>query len=154
LIKQHPKSRKFEDAVVYLGDYYFDKNKFKDAHAKFRILVRRKASPMFHYATYKIAWCELNMTHGQKALRDMKRLVKDLERQSDPAKFNLREQAIRDLVTFYGDAGDIDDAMNFFYDTVGKEKAIQNLRLIADIMRTKARDAEAIKAYQRLMKEA
>ncbi len=154
LVKQFPKSRKYEDAVIYLGDYYFDKNNFKAAHAKFAILAHQKDSPMFHYANYKLAWCELNLMRGDKALRDMKRLVKDLEGSNDPAKFNLREQALRDLVVFYGDAGNIDDAMDFFYDTVGKDKAIQNLRQIADIMRTKARDAEAIKAYQRLMNEA
>jgi tetratricopeptide (TPR) repeat protein len=153
VIQKYPKSRKFEEAVIYLGDYYFDRSDFKAAQAKFSILVRQKESPMHHYAVYKMAWCELNQMHADRAVREMKQLVKDLEGEKDPAKFNLREQAIRDLVVFYGDAGNIDDAMEFFSDTVGRDKAVQNLRLIADILRNKAHDAEAIRAYQRLMKE-
>jgi tetratricopeptide (TPR) repeat protein len=153
VVQKYPSSRKFEDAVIYLGDFYFDKSKFKAAQAKFSILVHRKDSPMHYYALYKNAWCDLNQMRGGVALREMKQLVKDLEGEKDPAKFNLREQALRDLVTFYADAGDIDDAMDFFNDTVGKDKALSNLRILADTMRSKARDKEAIAAYQRLMRE-
>ncbi len=153
VVDKFPKSRKYEDAVIYLGDHYFDKNNFKAAQSKFAILLRRKDSPMHYYAVYKTAWCDLNQQRGAAALREMKQLVRALEGEKDPAKFNLREQALRDLVTFYADAGDIDDAMDFFNDTVGKEKALSNLRILADTMRSKARDKEAIAAYQRLMRE-
>ena len=153
VIDRFPKSRKYEDAVIYLGDYYFDKSNFKAAQAKFGILVNRKESPMFYYARYKNAWCDLNMMRGEKALREMKDLVRTLEGEKDPARFNLREQALRDLVTFYADAGSIEDAMDFFESTVGKDKALTNLRTMADTMRSKARDKEAITAYQRLMRE-
>ncbi len=153
VIQQHPKSRKWEEAVIYMGDYYFDKSDFKRAYAKFALLGNKSESGMKQFAIYKMAWCDLNLMRGDKALREMKRLVKDLEGEKDPAKFNLREQAIRDLVVFYGSAGSIDDAMEFFTEAVGKEKALQNLRIIADSMRSKARDAEAIRAYQRLLSE-
>ncbi len=148
-----PKSRKYEEALLYLGDYYFDRSDFKAAESKFGILVNKKDSSLHHYAVYKMAWCDLNLMRGERAVRNMKQLVKDLEGEKDPAKFNLREQAVRDLVIFYSDAGNIDDAMDFFTDTVGKDKAVKNLRLIADAMRNKARDAEAIRAYQRLLRE-
>ena len=153
VIKNYPKSRKFEEAVVYLGDYYFDRSKFKDAATHYSILVNREDAAMHHYAVYKSAWCDLNTQHAERALKNMKKLVKDLEGSSDTAKFSLREQALRDLVTFYADAGTPEDAIDFFESTVGHEKAMQNLRLIADALRNKARDADAIKAYQRLMKE-
>ncbi|MBY0369531.1 tetratricopeptide repeat protein [bacterium] len=153
VVKNYPKSRKFEEAVVYLGDYYFDKSKFKDAASHFAILVKNPESSMHHYAVYKTAWCDLNTQHAEKGLREMKKLVKDLQGASEQAKFNLREQALRDLVIFYADAGSPDDAVDFFEDTVGHEKAMQNLRLIADSLRNKARDADAIKAYTRLMKD-
>jgi TolA-binding protein len=153
VIRQYPRSVKFDDAVVYLGDYYFDHQKFRDAIAKYRILIQRNDSALHDYATYKMAWCELNTGEARKALADMKALVKNLAGTSDKAKFNLRDQAIRDLVVFYGEVGNIDEAVDFFTDVVGKEKAIQNLRLIADILRSKAHDDEAIRAYSRLLSE-
>ncbi len=153
VIQKFPKSRKYEEAVIYLGDYYFDRNKFKEARSKFEILVRKKDSPLYHFAVYKSAWCDLNTLKGAQGLRNMKQLVRDLEGEKEPAKFNLREQALRDLVTFFADAGNIDDAMDFFSETQGREKALQNVRVIADTMHSKARDAEAIQAYQRLIKE-
>lgn len=153
VVRNYPKSLKYDDAVVYLGDYYFDHQKFREAIAKYRILLQRNDSSLHDYAIYKLAWCELNTGEQRKALAEMKDLVHRLAGTNDKAKFNLRDQAIKDLVVFYGEVGNIDEAMDFFTDTVGKEKAVQNLRLIADILRSKARDAEAIKAYTRLLNE-
>ena len=83
----------------------------------------------------------------------MKSLIQTLDGTTDKAKFNLREQAIKDLVVFYGEIGAVDEAFAYFESTVGKQKAIENLKLIADILRSKAQDEEAIRAYTRLLSE-
>ena len=153
VVRQYPQSRKFDEAVVYLGDHYFDKVKFREAIAKFNILLRRQESSLYYYAVYKLAWCELNTAQQVKGLRRMKTLVTALKGTSDKAKFNLREQALKDLVIFYGEVEAVDEAIEFFTDTQGKEKALENLRLIADLLRNKARDEAAIKAYTKLLAE-
>jgi len=153
VVRQYPRSRKFDEAVVYLGDHYFDKVKFRDAIAKFNILLRRQDSPLYHYANYKLAWCELNTAQQVKGMRRMKGLVAALQGTTDKAKFNLREQALKDLVVFYGETEAVDEAIEFFTDNQGKEKALENLRLIADILRSKARDEAAIRAYTKLVNE-
>jgi TolA-binding protein len=153
LVREYPKSRKFEEAVVYLGDVYFDKTKFRDALAKYRILQNRRDSALYDYAMYKISWCELNTGEAARGLRDMKALVDRLEGNKEVAKFNLREQALKDLVIFYGEVGNVDEAVAYFSDKVGKDKSLENLRLIADILRSKARDDAAAKAYSRLLEE-
>lgn len=153
VINDFPKSRKYEEAVLYLGDYYFDKVKFKEALEKFRILSRRKEGSFYHYAQYKSAWCHLNLQAQKKAVADLKFLINELEATQDKAKFNLREQALKDLVVFYGEVGDVNDAIEFFSQKQSREKAFENLRLIADILRSKALDAEAMRAYQLLLKE-
>jgi len=151
--RQYPGSKKFEEAVVFLGDYYFEKVKFRDALLKYKVLLHRKNAALYHYALYKTAWCELNSNEQRKGLEDMKSLIAGLAGTQEVAKFNLREQALKDLVVFYGEVGDVDGAMTYFTEMQGKDKAIENLKLIADILKSKARDDAAIKAYTRLLEE-
>ena len=153
VIRQYPRSRKYDEAVVYLADNYFDSHRFREAYGKYRILLSRKDSALYHYALYKMAWCELNTGGQRQALNDMKGLISSLEGTTDKAKFNLREQAIKDLVVFYGEVGAVDEAYAYFETAVGKQKALENLKLIADILRSKAQDEEAIRAYTRLLSE-
>jgi len=153
VIRQYPRSQKFEEAVIYLADHLFEKQRYRDSYAKYSILVARPRSDLHHYARYKMAWCELNTTESRKALGSMKLLVDSLRDNEDKAKFNLREQALKDLVLFFAEAEAVEDATSYFTDRIGREKALENLKLIADILRSKARDAAAVRAYGRLLKE-
>jgi TolA-binding protein len=152
VVKNYPNSRKWSEAVLYTGDYYFDNHKFKDAAVRYQMLFN-KTSSLRDYAEYKLAWCELNTGDPKKALRSMKKLVERLDKNTEEGKFNLRDQALKDLVSFYAEAESVDDAMSFFTEMQSKEKALSNLRLIADILRTKAKDEAAIKAYTKLIEE-
>ncbi|NBX76964.1 MAG: hypothetical protein EBQ92_10455 [Proteobacteria bacterium] len=152
VVKEFPQSRKFDDAAVYLADTYFDKNKFKEARNYYQVLVKRDSS-LKDYAHYKLAWVELNMGGAKQAVRDMKTLIIGLGSNPEKAKFSLREQALRDLVVFYGDTGEVDDAIEFFTKAQGKSKALDNLKLLAQVYSSKAQDEAAITAYNRLIKE-
>ncbi len=153
VIRQYPRSRKFEEAVVYLADYYFEKTKFRDALAKYSILLHRGDSPLFPYARYKIAWCDLNLSQPRKGLAGMQAVVEMLSGATEKSKFNLREQALKDLVLFFAEVEAVDEATSYFADKVGRDKMLENLRLIADILRSKARDIPASKAYAKLLEE-
>lgn len=153
VVRKFPRSRKYDEAVVYLGDYYFDRSKFKTAAAKYSILLRRGVARLSNYARYKLAWCHLNMRQSTRALAEMKSLIEKLEG-SEGEDFNLRKQAMNDMVVFYGEVGRAKEAFEFFKDNGMDEKdAIKNVRLIADILRSKARDEEAIAAYELLLDE-
>jgi cellulose synthase operon protein C len=153
LVHTYPGSRKFEDAVLYLGDYYFEKHRFREAIGRYSILVSRRDSPLWHYGLYKKAWSELNTGEPLKGLNEMKLLVSSLDGNKEVSKFNLREQALKDLVIFFGEVGQVDEAIAYFTETLGHDKAIENLKLIADILRSKAKDDAASKAYVRLLEE-
>lgn len=153
VIRNYPRSSKYDEAIIYLADYLFEKQKFRDAYAKYRILLARPRSDVYHYAKYKIAWCELNTNQQRKALMDMRLLVDSLQGTEDKAKFNLREQAIKDLVIFFAEVEAVDEAIQYYSDRLPREKMLENLRLIADILRSKAKDAAAVKAYTRLVDE-
>ncbi|MFM8269039.1 MAG: tetratricopeptide repeat protein [Pseudomonadota bacterium] len=152
LVKDFPQSRKYEDATVYLADTYFDQNKFKEAKNYYQILVKRDSN-LKDYARYKLAWVDLNTGGARQAVKDMKSLILSLGSSAEKAKFSLREQALRDLVVFYGDTGEVDDAVEFFTKAQGKSKALDNLKLLAQLFSSKAQDEAAVKAYTRLIKE-
>ncbi|MBI4404226.1 MAG: tetratricopeptide repeat protein, partial [Deltaproteobacteria bacterium] len=153
LTRQFPHSRKYEDALVYLGDYYFDNQKFKEAQAKFQILAARKDSSLHYYGLYKIAWCELNLGKDRKALQTMKGVVAGLSGSSEVAKFNLRDQALKDLVVFFGENEAVDESVKYFTEAVGRDKARENLKLIAEMLLSRAKDKAAIHAYNILLNE-
>jgi len=152
VIKEFPQSSKYEDAAVYLADYFFDKNNFKLAKDYYLKLVKRDSN-MKDYARYKLAWVELNTGGPSKALAEMKSLITSLGSSSDKGKFSLREQALKDLVVFYADSGELGDAVEFFSKAQGKTKALENLKVLAEAFRSKAQDEAAIQAYNRLIKE-
>jgi TolA-binding protein len=152
VVNTYPRSRKWDEAVLYLGDHYFDNQKFPEAANLYRKLAARESS-LRDYSEYKLAWCELNTGDAKRALRQMKSFVVRLATTADQGKFNLRDQAMKDLVIFYGETELVDDAMSFFTERQGKDKALENLRLIADIFRAKGRDEGAVRAYQRLLSE-
>lgn len=152
VVKGYPRSRKYEEAVLYLGDYYFEKKQYKEAVANFQILRRKRDSPLLHYALYKLAWCELNTGESKRALSDMKTVVALLDN-SDTAKFNLREQALKDLVIFFAEVEKVDEAITYFTEAQGREKAFESLKILADILASKAKDEAALRAYTRLLSE-
>ncbi len=147
LIKNYPFSKKFDEAVISLGDYYFDLHLFKEAASKFELLLKRKNINLSYYARYKLAWCHLNTQRKKHALNEMKNLILELKESAEKEVFNLKGQALKDLIIFYGEVGSSEDAFNFFSKEEGKKTAIQNLKLIGDILRSKAYDIKAIEAY-------
>jgi tetratricopeptide (TPR) repeat protein len=153
VVREFRKSRKYDEAVIYLGDYYFDKGKFNEALNKYKILAGNRESDMQPYAFYKLAWCELNTGKPKVALRNMRKLIDELDGASEKSKFNLREQAIKDLAVFFVDADAVSEAYAFYRDKEGEDKALENLKLIADMLRAKARDTAAVEAYRMLLKE-
>ncbi len=152
VIKNYPNSRKYDEAVVFVGDYYFSNHKFKDAANRYKLLLSHD-SGLQDFAHYKLAWCDLNTGEPKKALSTMKSVVERLKGSNQASKFNLRDQALKDMVVFYGEAELVDDAVVYFTQQLSKDKALENLRLLADIYRSKGRDEAAVKAYKKLIQE-
>ncbi len=151
VVQRYSKSRKFDEALVHLGDYYFEKHKLSEAIARFRALSQRRESPLYHYALYKLAWCDLNQGRARDGLNNLKKLVGELAGVQEPAKFNLRNQTLKDMVVFFVEVEAVDEAISFYRGAVGTEVAAENIKLIADMLRAKARDESAVRAYLRVL---
>ncbi|MCB0403703.1 MAG: tetratricopeptide repeat protein [Bdellovibrionales bacterium] len=151
LVRSYPKSRKYDEAILVLADFYFDNQKFAPALAKYQTILRRKDSDLANYALYKIAWCQLNLGQSSQALANMQKVVEKLEGSQEKLKFNLRDQAINDLALFYADAGQVGEAFNYYKKVLGEEKAYEKLKLIAESVHNRAQGNASIQAHKKLL---
>ncbi len=151
LLQKYPKSKKYDEAAVFLGDTAFEKYDFKKALQRYSLLAKKTNSPLFFYSQYKIGWCEMNTGKAGSGLNRMKYLVSTLQGSEDKSRLSLREQALKDLVLFYAEAGTVQSAFSYFSSVQGDEKAVDNLKLLADIMASKGRDDQAAIAYRQLL---
>jgi len=53
VIQKYPRSRKYEEALLYLGDFHFDRQQYRQALKNFRILLRKKNPDYYNYTLYK-----------------------------------------------------------------------------------------------------
>jgi len=150
VVKDFPQSAKYDDAAIYLADSYFDRNKFKESEKVYLLLVKRNSN-LKDYARYKLAWVALNTGGPQKAVNEMKQLILSLGASPDTGKLSLKDQALKDLLVFYAETGEVDDALSFFTKTQGKSQALENLKALAEAYRSKALDRSAIRAYSILI---
>jgi|GEM_PF-1163657 len=68
LVAKHPTSRLAGEALLVLGDYYFDKGDLVTSGAKYAAIVRRGASRVLGLGSYKLAWVHMNQGDCGKAL--------------------------------------------------------------------------------------
>ncbi len=68
LVKEYPDSPYREEALLVLGDYYFDKTEFAKAEKYYSDIISKKDSPLLGLAYYKLAWVNVNLSDCKKAL--------------------------------------------------------------------------------------
>lgn len=116
LSEQHPRSRFVNDALVQLGDYYFDNNNFTVAETYFDKIIHKKHMPLISYATYKKAWCAYNNGKTQVALNLLKWVV-DHEESSEgdsQSSVRIRSEALKDITLPFTDLKLVDESVQFF----------------------------------------
>ena len=61
LIKRFPKSGYVNDVHFELGEYYFNKSRWKKAAFYYRKIATNRKLRLYSFALYKLAWCRLKM---------------------------------------------------------------------------------------------
>lgn len=115
LSEQHPKSRFVNDALIQLGDYYFDNNNFTVAETYFDKIIHKKHMPLIAYATYKKAWCAYNNGKQQLALNLLKWVIDHEESsESGSSSIRIRTEAMKDITLPFVDLRLVEDGIQFF----------------------------------------
>ena len=158
LVKTYPESGYTPDAYVQIGEYYFDNNNAYKALMAYQKAARYKDSPKYSFAMYKLAWCYYNVGEYGKAIDTMKAVVAFAMTPQDgesnaQSRMSLQDEALKDLVRFFADAGNIDEAYAYF-NKLGKKELIRSmLKRLASTYFEQGKFEECINTYRRLIAE-
>ncbi|MCK6506560.1 tetratricopeptide repeat protein [Myxococcota bacterium] len=155
LVRTYPDSSYVPDAYVLIGEYYFDNNNAYKALLAYQKAARYKDNPKYAFAMYKLAWCYYNVGEYGKAIDTMKAVVaySMADQGADKSKLTLQEEALKDLVRFFADAGDLQEAIDYF-NKLGKQDLIEAmLKRLASTYFENGEFEQAISTYRRLIAE-
>ena len=160
LVKAYPDSQFVPDAYVLIGEYYFDQNNAYKALLAYQKASAYKDHPKYSFAMYKLAWCYYNVGEYGKAIDTMKAVVtfsmttaaaQQGQQMDEKARLTLQDEALKDLVRFFADAGDLDEAERYFT-TLGKQDLIVSmLQRLAGMYFEQGKFEQCIQTYRRLI---
>ena len=152
LVKQYPDSTYVTDSFVQIGEYYFnEKNDPNKAMLAYRKATVDKNHEKYAFAMYKLAWCYYNLGEGTTAINTMKAVVQYADAGGSQSKIQLQDEALKDLVLFFADFGDMEDAIAYFKQ-IGKQNLINDLlKKLANTFVEQGKFDQAIEMYRRLI---
>lgn len=158
LVKTYPESRFIPDAYLIIGEYYFDKNEAMKALMAYQRAAAYKDYDKYAFANYKLAWCWYNVGEYGKSIDTMKTVVAysmraEQEGAGGKSNIQLQDEALKDLVRFFADAGDLDEAYEYF-NKLGKPELVRDmLKRLAGTYFEQGKFEQAIQTYRRLITE-
>jgi tetratricopeptide (TPR) repeat protein len=157
LVKTYPESTWIPDAYVLIGEYWFDKNQAFKALSAYQRAAAYKDHDKYAFANYKLAWCYYNVGDYPKAIDTMKAVVAFSNSNADAAKnksnIQLQDEALKDLVRFFADAGEMDEAYEYF-NKLGKKELIRDmLKRLASTYFEQGKFDQAVQTYRRIISE-
>ncbi|MFT7519288.1 MAG: tetratricopeptide (TPR) repeat protein, partial [Kiritimatiellia bacterium] len=155
LLKSYPNSQYAPYAFVFLGEYYFDKNNAFGALTSYKKASAFKQSEVYSHANYKLAWCYYNVGEYGVAIDTMKMVVSDSMASGRRGKNDTatQEESLKDLVRFYADAGEMDEAYEYFNKIGRKDLITDMLHRLAGMYLKQGKYDNAIQIYRRLIAE-
>ncbi|MCX6124964.1 MAG: tetratricopeptide repeat protein [Proteobacteria bacterium] len=164
LITRYPASPLVPDSWLAIGEFHFDKHKIPEATEAYQHVMDFKSHRAYAFAVYKLGWCYYNTQGGneknpgeslRKSIAAFKLVVKLADSGTQEKKnFNLRDEAIRDLVMAFAETEDTDAAWNYFK-TIGQEaKFYTMLERLGNTYADAGKTEKGIEVYNRLVTEA
>ncbi len=162
LIAQFPKSPLVPDSWLALGEFYFDKHKIEDARKSYQQVMAYKEHRAYPFAIYKLGWCYYNSqgvnekSPGDNLLKSIAafKLVVKISDGKTKKNYNLREEAIRDLVMAFAETEDTDAAWKYFKSIGEEDKFYVMLDRLGSLYADAGKNEKAIEVYTRLVKES
>ena len=154
LVRLYPSSAYMADALVLIGEYHFERNDAFPALQAYKKATQFKESQRYPFAMYKLAWCYYNVEEYGKAIDTMKAVVSySRETEAGSNKLKLEDEALKDLVRFFADAGEMDEAYEYFT-KLGKKELIRSmLKRLAGLYYEQGKFDQAVETYRRLIME-
>ncbi len=154
LVKLYPQSSYVPDAYVLIGEYYFDNDNAFGALKAYQKATQFTDSPKYAFAMYKLGWCYYNVGDYGKGIETMKAVVTySMNQGSDAKGIQLQDEALKDLVRFFADAGAMNEAYEYFT-KLGKKDLIRSmLKRLATMYFEQGKFDQSVETYRRLILE-
>jgi len=142
LIEEHPHSQLRSNALLVMGDYYFDRSKLGKAGRFYRKITRAPLSQVSGLGHYKMAWVEINLGKCESAIGNFEDAIRkskqwetrhDEETQQTRATrkdIDVRREALVDLTYCYSRERKADGAVAYL-----KERAYDRATFVAALSR-------------------
>lgn len=154
LVKAYPDSEFVPDAFLLIGEHYFESGEAYKALLAYDRAAAFTDYPQRPFALYKLAWSQYNVGEYRDAIQSMQRVVSlSKDRGTVVGGVNLEEEALRDLVRFFADAGLTDEAREYYISLGREELARTMLERLADTYLEQGRTEEAVVMLRRLIAE-
>lgn len=115
LTQNYPKSPLIPDALLEVGEIYYNQQNFTTALEKFKKIEDYPKSKAYPYGIYKSAWCLYNLKQTDEGIQKLLTVVKNNPADAtDQKKYNLRKEALRDLTLFVGESVPPEQLYGFF----------------------------------------
>ena len=153
LIKETPNSKFANDALIQLGDHYFDLSKFARAESFYDQLIQKKHRPLLPYAVYKKGWCAYNGQRPQIALNHFKwALENETTEEGAATQVKVKSEILRDITLPFVDLRRVEESIAFFR-TYGDPYFRNGIETMAQLYFEAGQYAHAITLYDLLLKE-
>lgn len=127
LTKGYPNSPFVGEAHFALAEYYFENEKWANAYKEYSHLIKEKKHRLHTFALYKGSWCLFRLGKVQQAMGYLEYIIKagkaetgdQLASRMKVNRNRLEGEALRDIVVFYAEGGDPNNAANYFKNLVG-----------------------------------
>jgi len=157
LVKSYPKSDFVPDSYNAIGEYYFNNNNAFKALQAYKRAAQFPDSKIYTFALYKMAWCYYNVGEFGEAIEVMKELVAEsdrrLEANPEATGISLKEEALRDLVLFFSEEGDLEAAKEYFTRYGEKRYYRKMLSRLGNIYMEQGKNELGIQTYRTLIAE-
>lgn len=152
LIQRYPNSNVAGEAYASLGDYFFDRNDFRNAESNYKKAIKYRRSKRYLWSVFKLGWCSYNLGRYKTSLEYWKKLVRQ-SRSQGKSGAQLRDEALRDMVYAFAELRDIDGAIAYYRANGGGKYIGPFLMLLSEILSDQGHYKSAIgvlKRYQRV----
>ncbi len=155
LVKTYPDSTFIPDAYNSIGEYYFNNNNAYKALQNYKRAAKYTESKIYTFALYKMGWCYYNVGEFSTAIDTMKELVAEQDRRiaasGENVGISLKEEALRDLVLFFSEEGDLAAAKEYFTRYGEKKYYRKMLARLGGIYMDQGKNELAIQTYRELI---
>jgi tetratricopeptide (TPR) repeat protein len=156
LIRDYPNSRYIPDAYLTFAQFYFDQGEVHAARKFYDKVAQFPRSPVFGYALYKRAWCDINLNDFKGALATFLQVIQLAQAGKAGgdrlAGAALERAAKTDAVKAYARTPDASaDRAWEFCARVGGAMAPRMMELLAEIYWDQGMFVDSTKVYHRMM---